>query len=462
MEHILSEQQKAQYESFRITAQHHFDEWLALQKKMFATAEVPTLRKMSEQFMQTRSTLLGGCLQEMAYQLTAYYQKQTSASCPHCEKVLKLHSIAPKTLLTMQGSVVLPRPYFYCRHCEIGFYPLDAALELAEQAYQYDLQEQMLRLGTETPYKISADTFKNLTGLSPSNHCLHDTLNRIGTLVPLEEVIPSQEEIEKRIATAASPTRPKPVMVVAADGAHTPTRPEGGRSTKRGAGKWREVKGFRIYLLGENERIIQIASWHQIQDAAQFTTDLKVVAARIPQDRVEIALLGDGAEWLWNAMTQCFPNARQVLDYFHCAEHIHKVAKLHYGETLDSQQWIEATLTRIFMDDTGDVIGGLKRMQPYTTEADKEIKKLITYLSNHRHRLGYQQCRDQGLPIGSGGIESANKHICHVRLKRSGAWWLEENGNTMLRLRCAIFNDTFQVVLNSYIAKKNLPGVRKG
>jgi hypothetical protein len=233
-------------------------------------------------------------------------------------------------------------------------------------------------------------------------------------------------------------------------------------TSKRGAGKWREVKGFRIYLLGDNERITQIASWHQIQDAAQFTEDLKVVAARIPQELVEIALLGDGAEWLWTAMTQCFPQAREVLDYYHCAEHIHKVAKIQYGDTLSAQQWAEATITRLFMDDTGYVIGGLKRMQPCNTEADKEIKKLINYLANHRHRLAYQQCRDDGLPIGSGGIESANKHICHVRLKRSGAWWLEENGNTMLRLRCALYNDTFDVVLNAFIAKKVQARVKEG
>jgi hypothetical protein len=34
-------------------------------------------------------------------------------------------------------------------------------------------------------------------------------------------------------------------------------------------------------------------------------------------------------------------------------------------------------------------------------------------------------------------MESSNKFICHVRLKRSGAWWYEINSNQMLALRCA-------------------------
>lgn len=42
--------------------------------------------------------------------------------------------------------------------------------------------------------------------------------------------------------------------------------------------------------------------------------------------------------------------------------------------------------------------------------------------------------------MGSGGIESSNKTICHVRLKRSGAWWYIEKADHMLALRCAKYN----------------------
>jgi hypothetical protein len=40
------------------------------------------------------------------------------------------------------------------------------------------------------------------------------------------------------------------------------------------------------------------------------------------------------------------------------------------------------------------------------------------------------------------GIESSNKFMCHVRLKRSGAWWYAGNSNHMLALRCAKYNGT--------------------
>jgi hypothetical protein len=69
------------------------------------------------------------------------------------------------------------------------------------------------------------------------------------------------------------------------------------------------------------------------------------------------------------------------------------------------------------------VIWGLQRMKPADAQAAREIDTLVRYLQRHQERLDYQFARQGGYPMGSGGIESANKFICHVRLKRSGAWW---------------------------------------
>jgi hypothetical protein len=86
--------------------------------------------------------------------------------------------------------------------------------------------------------------------------------------------------------------------------------------------------------------------------------------------------------------------------------------------------------------------------------SEKWVFPDTTYLNNHRERLDYDRCKSEGIPIGSGGIESANKYISHARLKRSGAWWLVENGNGMLRLRCALYNGTFDQVFDLYRKKK--------
>ena len=73
--------------------------------------------------------------------------------------------------------------------------------------------------------------------------------------------------------------------------------------------------------------------------------------------------------------------------------------------------------------------------------------------AGRRRRRGpaqYTTCRRGGYPLGSGGMEAANKFICHARLKRSGAWWYETNSNHMLVLRCAKYNGTFDQVFRRY------------
>lgn len=96
------------------------------------------------------------------------------------------------------------------------------------------------------------------------------------------------------------------------------------------------------------------------------------------------------------------------------------------------------------------MIWGLERMKPPDDLAKEEIRKLIGYLRNNRERIHYRGDRIGGYPIGSGGIESANKFICHTRMKRSGAWWVKETGNQMLAIRCSIYNGTYDKVFQKY------------
>ena len=123
-------------------------------------------------------------------------------------------------------------------------------------------------------------------------------------------MLPSAEEIAQRIALLKGPAKRRPVLVVATDGANVPTRPLPGRNVKRGKGEYHEAKGFRLYLLGNN-RIVQLVSWHQIQNADACAAALKTVAALIPVEQVRVALIGDGAPWVRQTMDEEAHFARQ-------------------------------------------------------------------------------------------------------------------------------------------------------
>jgi hypothetical protein len=148
---------------------------------------------------------------------------------------------------------------------------------------------------------------------------------------------------------------------------------------------------------------------------------------------------------------ELFPLAEEILDYYHCAEHIHRLAEVQYGEQPErALEWVEATMTRLFAGEVDGVIWGLQRMRPATPTAEAAITDLLGYLQNNQSRINYRSQRKAGYPLGSGGIEAAHKFICHARLKRSGAWWYVGNSNHMLALRCAKYNGTFERVFDRY------------
>jgi len=435
---------------FRHMIHDEVDKWVdQIIDEVFVDGKEPTLMELSQLFSETKQKFFGACFQALIEQKYTGLLEQEYASCPQCGKMCKKRRGNLKQLVTMQGPSVLKRPWFYCVDCSYGFSPLDKALEISRKKYQFDVQKKSTKTTAEVPFSSGSELFAELTNHAVSDHFMHDTFEDVGAYACLKDVIPSREEISKR-CQGLNEGHWRPVLVVASDGAHVPTRPKAKRNAKRGKGRWQEAKGFRIYLLGE-DRIEHVASWHQIQNEEQFGEDLSFVASRIPQADLRIGLLGDGADWLWKHMVACFPKGRQILDYFHCAEHIHKVAKLQYGEgSQKCLQWVESTITRLFYAEVDNAIWGLQRMRPQDSLAEEEIRKFIGYLQNNRERIHYHGDRIGGYPIGSGGIESANKFICHTRMKRSGAWWVKETGNEMLGIRCAIYNGTYDKVFEKY------------
>ncbi len=314
----------------RSMAHDALDAWLdQLERK---TDQPPTLREISDRFHATRFDLLSACLETVIRQYYAADLQQTEATCGGCGRPLRRRRLDAKEISTLHGRVTLHRPYFYCDACGVGFHPLDAKLGLAPQHHQYDIQERATRLGAELPYGVSEEQFAQLTGITASPHFMHETLNAVGEAATLEQVIPDAEEIARRIATARGEARRRPVLVVGVDGAFAPTRPPGGRKKKRGPGTWREAKGVRVYLLGPEDRVIHVASWHQIGDKAELSTALGIVAARIPHERVRIALIADGSEWIWNVFRTHFPDGEEILDYYHCADRVYETARAQYGE----------------------------------------------------------------------------------------------------------------------------------
>jgi Uncharacterised protein family (UPF0236) len=433
-----------------------FDGWLnQLESRM--EGRTPTLEELTQAVLALRQELTQAVTEGLVAQVHRAALEQRTTVCPQWGQTLAARGLQERTVETLVGAVRLRRPYFYCLHCQQGSTPLDEVLQLTARRKQPDVQKAAVQLTKEVPYETACELFEQLTGLPLSVHTAHEVTQTLAPGLTVLDVAPSREELMAKITAVAIGQPWRPILVLAIDGAEVPTRPEmakgrRGRKRARWTGEWREAKGFRFYLLAD-DRIVQMLSWHQVQtdeEAAEALRQVKT-AGLIPETEVRLCVIADGARWIWKQVQALFPAAVEILDYYHCSERLHKVAALQYGAHPERQrEWCEAALARLYDGEVHGVIWGLQRMKPADTQAAEEISKLIAYLQRHQERLDYRFARKGGYPMGSGGIESANKFICHVRLKRSGAWWYVTNANQMLALRCAKFNGTFERIFARY------------
>ena len=238
-------------------------------------------------------------------------RQRRQASCPRCTRVLQVQAHVGRTVETMVGPVTLERPYFYCRSCRAGLYPLDEALGLVAGCTQLDMQHAAAQLVTAVPYDTAQTLFGALTGLHFGSERMHTVTNQMAAGLTVLDVAPSRQEIERRIASVAAGCFRRPVLVLGIDGAYVPTRPdsarepcEGRRGTRaqraRWRGQWRDAKGFRFYLL-DGERLVHVLSWHQVHNEEQLGAALKQIkeAGVIPEEQVRLCVVCDGAEWIW-------------------------------------------------------------------------------------------------------------------------------------------------------------------
>jgi hypothetical protein len=438
-----------------------FDRWLDELEADVPEADV-TLTQLSDTIWSHRQSLTGSIAQTIAEHQHRAEHQRSHLTCAGCERELTAQPAVSRTVGTLIGDLDIERPYFYCRRCRQGRYPLDAALELSAGYFQLDVRQAAADLATELPYERASAMLGRLSGIAMSTERLHTLTNEVAEDLGVLEVAPSRADIDKRVAEVAAGRFRRPVLVLGIDGAFMPLRPDSARGRRPGQARyrarrarwhheWREAKGFRFYLL-DGERIVHIMSWHRVQSKHDLGEALKQVkdAGLIPEDTVRLCVICDGAEWIWKHVQHLFPDAVQVLDYYHCSEYLHRMAKVQYDDPELAREWGEATLTRLYLGKMGQVLGGLRRMKPASDAARKAIDNCWVYLNEHRGRTTYRKLRKGGYPLGSGGMESANKFICHVRLKRSGAWWYEESSNQMLALRCAKYNGTFDHVFTRF------------
>ena len=82
----------------------------------------------------------------------------------------------------------------------------------------------------------------------------------------------------------------------------------------------------------------------------------------------------------------------------------------------------------------------------------KKRDKALTALAHfeyHAERMRYPYFRQQGLPIGSGHVESAIRRVINLRLKAPGTFWKEENAEYFLFLRSQLIAGRWSIFFHN-------------
>lgn len=320
---VRAQKQRAQY---RRQLHEQLDLWLDTLEEQLKEPN-PTLEQITRAVWAQRQALTGRPVEAVVEQRYRPEREQQRAPCPPRGQVVAARAVVNRTVETAVGEVEVSRPYFYCVPCGQGFAPLDSVLGLAPGRKQFDLQQAAAKLTAEVPYETAQELFRELAGMRLSTAGRHEVTNAVAEGTGVLDVAPTRGEIMAQIAAVAQGQHWRPVMVLAIDGADVPTRPEMAKSSRAGRkkvratrarrqGEWREAKGFRFYLIDE-ERIVHLLSWHQIQsDEALFAALAQVKAAGLmPGEQVRLCVVADGAKWIWRRVKELLPAAEEILDY---------------------------------------------------------------------------------------------------------------------------------------------------
>ena len=188
----------------------------------------------------------------------------------------------------------------------------------------------------------------------------------------------------------------------------------------------RSPKGEACVWLG-----YKAVSLHHLGTVGTSFQDNKLVIDWVNDQQLAstVTCIGDGHDGIWNIINQLVPDIqrRDVLDWFHLMENLHKV-----GGSLKRLKQAKNLLWKGNVEETIVLFANCK---------GKQAQNFCRYLDKHRNRIinyHYHQA-EEICSIGSGSVESAVKQVDR-RTKISGAQWKQENVPQVLAHRCAYLN----------------------
>jgi hypothetical protein len=299
---------------------------------------------------------------------------------------------------------------------------------IQHREYSGRLQRAMTDFGAEESFKRASARLKEHYGIEVNSEAIRlQTLQHgkaIGGVVPATDCA-AQELVTEMDGSLIPVVQPAST----------------GDRRKNKALAWREVRVCCARAVGKDSPVygatlgtLESCSllWAQTAQYAGFN------------QKTSVHGVGDGAPWILEKFKENFDaQGEYLLDFYHVSEYLAGAARAMVGEK-KALAWVRRQQGRLLNNQVSKVLRSLSAHLEPENQTETPVRSAYRYIDQRRAHLDYQGARQRKLPIGSGEIESAHRHLIQKRLKLSGSWWKETNAQALITLRTARANQCWE------------------
>jgi hypothetical protein len=382
----------------------------------------------------------------------------------------------PRKLETLFGTVEVRRlSYGAPGVCSLR--PADADLNLPERLYSDGVARRVAETAATVPYSQVVEQIASSTGA------------QIASRQAMEVAVDAAQDFEafyetRRAASGREVARSGALVVISADGKGVRMRQEDLReATRRAALKRTRARGPKlskgdrlaakrmatvaaVYTIERYERTPDqiLATSQSAADASEprpkpenkrvwaslereprqvLREAFEEAARRDPARRKQWVGLVDGAKPQLDALKDLAAEFGVklviVLDLVHVLEYLWKAAKaFHPASPLDAERWVTTHLTEVLFGFSRQIASRMRVQALFAAldaEPSKAVEDCATYLVNNHEYLRYHDYLAEGVPIATGVIEGACRHVVKDRMDVTGARWGLRGAEAVLKLR---------------------------
>jgi len=365
----------------------------------------------------------------------------------------------------------------YVHEGKASIHPLDEARQLPARSFSYPVQQRVVEEVVRGAYDEGLDSLSRNVGLK--------ICKRSAEQIVRDASIDFDAFYRQRSASAVSPSGP--ILVASADGKGIPlVKPEGARRVVRRtkgekankkkmatvATVFTQVPRVRtaeavVASLFDEEAPEQVRVggpehkrvWASLEKPREdvFVEIAEEMARRNShQDKLQV-MLTDGDPVLERMSRQYLPKELLVLilDFLHVSERLWQAGHAFYGEgTEEAVGWVRKHALMILRGEVSQVIKGMRQSvtkRGLKGERAKAVLKGAAYFYRNRHRMRYDIYLALGLPIASGAVEGACRHLVKDRMERAGMRWVIPGAEAVLKMRALKLSGDFDTYWQFHI-----------